>query len=230
MSGAGIKPVVAVACLLATLSAPGVSFADDYSWMLGVLNANCIDGQVGAGASGNLSINSAAGDGNLQANQRALQQGGTALATIAPTGSSALVPGTQNPNTENPNSQNPNTENHLGQVAQTEIGGQAFSHASGFLGINQVSGVGNAQLNTIVVGGAVASLEQIRATEGGATSSPLPNSTDRHAGQSGTKDSTDRYSATIGDGALSGFGGVLQINQVSGIGNVTANHFSVSMP
>jgi hypothetical protein len=218
----GIKPVVAVACLLATLSAPDVSFADDYSWMLGVLNDNRIEGQVGAGASGNLSINSAAGDGNLQANQRALQQGVTALATIAPTSavSSALAP----------NTQNPNTENHLGQVAQTEIGGQAFSHASGFLGINQVSGVGNAQLNTIVVGGAVASLGQIRATEEGATSSPLPNSTDRHAGQSGTKDSTDRYSATIGDGALSGFGGVLQINQVSGIGNVTANHFSISMP
>lgn len=222
MSGAGIKPVVAVAYLLATLSAPGVSFADDYSWMLGVLNDNRIDGQVGAGASGNLSINSAAGDGNLQANQRALQQGVTALATITPTsvGGSALAP----------NTQNPNTENISGQVAQTEIGGQAFSHASGFLGINQVSGVGNAQLNSIEVGGAVTSLGQIRATEEGATSSPLPNSTDRNAGQSGTKDSTDRYSATIGDGALSGFGGVLQINQVSGIGNVTANHFSVSMP
>lgn len=222
MSGVGIKPVVAVACLLATLSAPGVSFADDYSWMLGVLNDNRIDGQVGAGATGNLSINIAAGDGNLQANQRALQQGVTALATIAPTssGGSALAP----------NTENPNPQNHLGQVAQTEIGGQAFSHASGFLGINQVSGVGNAQLNSIEVGGAVTSLGQIRATEEGATSSSLPNSTDRNAGQSGTKDASDSYSAIIGDGALSGFGGVLQINQVSGIGNVTANHFSVSMP
>ena len=217
MRSASIMPVVAVACLLATLSAPGVSFADDYSWMLGVLNANRIDGQVGVGASGNLSINSAAGDGNLQANQRALQQGVTALATIAPTsaGGSALAP---------------NTENISGQVAQTEIGGQAFSHASGFLGINQVSGVGNAQLNSIEVGGAVTSLGQIRATEEGATSSSLSNSTDRNSGQSGTKDASDSYSAIIGDGALSGFGGVLQINQVSGIGNVTANHFSVSMP
>jgi hypothetical protein len=58
----------------------------------------------------------------------------------------------------------------------------------------------------------------------------LPNPADRHAGQSGTKDASDHYSAIIGDGALSGFGGVLQINQVSGIGNVTSNHFSVSMP
>ncbi len=212
-----LRPIVVTASLLASLSVPGVGFADDYSWMLGVLNDNRIDGQVGSGASGNMSINSAAGDGNLQANQRVLQQGGGALATLSPAGVSG-------------GALERNAPELSGQVAQTEIGGQAFSHASGFLGINQVSGVGNAQLNTIVVGAVGSPLGQIRATEGGATSSQLPNPADRHAGQSGAKDSTDRYSATIGDGALSGFGGVLQINQVSGIGNVTANHFSVSMP
>lgn len=71
-----LRPIVVTASLLASLSVPGVGFADDYSWMLGVLNDNRIDGQVGSGASGNMSINSAAGDGNLQANQRVLQQGG----------------------------------------------------------------------------------------------------------------------------------------------------------
>lgn len=212
-----LKPVVVTASLLASMSVPGLGFADDYSWMLGVLNDNRIDGQVGSGVSGNMSINSAAGDGNLQANQRVLLQGAVALVTLSPAGVSG-------------GALERNAPELSGQTAQTEIGGQAFSHASGFLGINQVSGVSNAQLNTIVVGGVGSSLGQIRATEGGATSSQLPNPADRHAGQSGTKDSSDHYSAIIGDGALSGFGGVLQINQVSGIGNVTANHFSVSMP
>jgi len=209
---------VAVVGLLVSLSIP--AYADDYSWMLGVLNSNRIDGQVGSGASGNVSVNTAAGAGNLQINQRVLQQAGVpALAAVSPSA------GVSN------GSVAPSVSDRSGQVAQTEIGGQAFSHASGFLGINQVSGVGNAQLNTIVVGGVNQSLGQIRATEGGSTPSQLPNPADRHADQPvAKKDAPSRYSATISDGALSGFGGVLQINQVSGIGNVTANHFSISMP
>lgn len=222
--GNGVARNAATALLALGLCAPMLVQADDYSQMLKMLNANRIDGQVGAGATGNISINSAAGSLNLQSNQRVIASGCGSPTVVQAQNLAILRP---------QNLAAPGAGNlaETGQVAQTEIAGQAFSHATGFLGINQVSGAGNAQLNAITVGGLSGqSLSEIRATGGSAISAQLPNSTGGSGSQSTKEGSADHLSATIGDGAFSGFGGVLQINQVSGVGNVTANHFSISMP
>ncbi|ANJ66944.1 hypothetical protein A9404_05730 [Halothiobacillus diazotrophicus] len=187
--------------------------ADEYDWMLQVLDSSRINGQVGSGASGNMAVNTAAGDGNIQANQRQIGVGGGVVAgPVTPLG------------VHKPS----NVSGGAALDAQTEIGGQAFSHSAGVLGINQVSGAGNAQVNTMSMGGGGSSSSGIRAM-GAGIPKPLPNlsgqDTGRRAGHI-----PDRYRAVIGEGALSGFSGVLQINQVSGIGNMTANHFSISMP
>lgn len=188
--------------------------ADEYDWMLQVLDSSRITGQVGAGASGNMAVNTAAGDGNIQANQRQIGVGGGAVAgPVTPMG------GGRKPS---------NVSGGAALVAQTEIGGQAFSHSAGVLGINQVSGAGNAQVNTMSMGGGGSSPSGIRAM-GAGIPKPLPNLSGQDSGRR-AGNIPDRYRAVIGEGAISGFSGVLQINQVSGIGNVTANHFSISMP
>jgi len=224
LCGHGFARKTVTALLALSLCAPVLGQADDYSQMLKLLNANRIDGQVGAGATGNLGINSAAGLLNLQSNQRVIVSGCGSLASVQAQNLANMRP-------QNLSAPGAGNLADTGQVAQTEIAGQAFSHASGFLGINQVSGAGNAQLNAITVGGLSGqSLSEIRATGGSATSAQLPNSTGGSGSQSTKEGSADHLSATIGDGAFSGFGGVLQINQVSGVGNVTANHFSISIP
>lgn len=195
-----------------------MAHADDYDWMLQVLDNTRIGGNVGAGASGNVAINTAAGDNNLQSNQRHMQVSAGSLAGSAlPSagGRSLQVQG--------------NRASSGGVLAQSEISGHAFNNASGALGINQVSGANNAQMNTMSVGGAAGRpLQEIRPS-GPVTPVQTPNPADQKSGRP-VGHISNQYRAVIGEGALSGISGVLQINQVSGIGNVTANHFSISMP
>lgn len=204
-------PALLGATLLAAgMVAPSMAQADDYSWMLAVLNNNRIQDGVGAGASGNIAINTAAGSGNIQSNQRQIN---VPTAGFAMPQSGVAAPRNM------PQS----------MTAQTEIAGQAFSHASGVLGINQVSGAGNAQVNTMSMGGGQRQLlEGIRAS-GPIVTVRNANTSDPKSGQA-SGSSSDRYKANISNDAFAGFGGVLQINQVSGSGNVTANHFSISSP
>ena len=101
-------------------SAP-VADSSDYDWMLAVLNNNHIGDRFGQGASGNVAVNSAAGDNNLQGNLRVISGQLGARQQIdnpAPSGASA---------------------NH----AQTRIDGQAFAGSRGAVGVNQVVTVSN---------------------------------------------------------------------------------------
>jgi len=186
---------------------PGVSGPEadpNYDWMLGVLNDNRIGGRVAQGASGNVAVNVAAGSNNLQANQRVFNGSATASQHIdnpLPTGSGAMR-------------------------ANSEIAGQAFTQASGALGVNQVAGDGNAQVNSIALGQWAGGSTGIR-TLGPEDLARESNTAARNDGQSGEVPS-DRYRAAVKDSAFTGFGGVLQINQVSGSRNVTGNHFSIS--
>lgn len=201
-------------CLGAVTMMP-MAHANDYDWMLGVLNNTHIGGGVGAGASGNVAINTAAGDSNMQSNQRQIQLGAGGAA-------SANVPMTRGVRPQQPGDSG-------AMIAQSEISGQAFNHADGVVGINQVSGAGNAQVNSMSMGGI-----SRRPSEGIRSVGPaMPTQPANTAGQKSDRpvgSISDRYRAVISEGALSGISGVLQINQVSGIGNVTANHFSISMP
>lgn len=204
-------------CLVGVVVMP-MAHADDYDWMLQVLDNTRIGGNVGAGASGNVAINTAAGDNNLQSNQRQMQvAAGNLAGSVLPSvgGQSLQVQG--------------NRSSEGGVVAQSEISGHAFNNAAGALGVNQVSGANNAQMNTMSVGGAAGRPRQEIRPSGPVTPVQASNPADQKSGRP-VGQIAHQYRAVIGEGALSGISGVLQINQVSGIGNVTANHFSISMP
>ncbi|WP_125199681.1 hypothetical protein [Guyparkeria sp. SCN-R1] len=175
----------------------------DYDWMLGVLNDNHIGQRFAQGASGNVAVNTAAGSANLQTNQRVLH--GTIQATQR---------------IDNPLQATPAWMN-----ANTRIDGQAFTRGNGALGVNQVSGDGNAQINSMALAPAGEGFKEIRALE--PVNPVRVSDSAARDGQSGG-DSSGRYRAVVTDTAFSGFGGVLQINQVSGSRNVTGNHFSIS--
>ncbi|QGT78475.1 hypothetical protein GM160_05920 [Guyparkeria halophila] len=183
----------------AEASVPG-----EYDWMLAVLNDNHIGQRFAQGATGNVSVNTAAGAANLQTNQRALN--GTIDATQR---------------IDNPGQARP-----AWMETNTRIDGQAFSRGQGVLGVNQVAGDGNAQINSMALAPAGKGFKEIRTLE---PVNPVgaSDSAARDDGQSGEV-SSGRYRAVVTDTAFSGFGGVLQINQVSGSRNVTANHFSMS--
>lgn len=175
----------------------------EYDWMLAVLNDNHIGQRFAQGASGNVAVNSAAGSANLQTNQRALQGAIQATQRI-----------------DNPRQAHPALMN-----ATTRIDGQAFSRGQGVLGVNQVAGDGNAQINSMTLAPAGDGFKEIRALE--PVNPVRVSDSAAQDGQSG-EDSPGRYRAVVTDTAFSGFGGVLQINQVSGSRNVTGNHFSIS--
>lgn len=185
----------------------GGTQAEQYDWMLGVLNENRISGRFASGATGNIGVNIAAGSENIQANQRAINAHNTVTAV--------QVPGP-----------NPGNDERLGRHDTSVIGGHAFSGASGALGVNQVAGKGNQQFNTIGIGQSAVRSTGIR-TLGPEELARESNTTARKDGQSGEV-SSDQYRAAVKDSAFTGFGGVLQINQVSGSRNVTGNHFSIS--
>jgi|GEM_PF-49983 len=175
----------------------------DYEWMFAVLDDNHIGQQFAKGATGNVAVNAAAGAANLQTNQRTLN------------GTIDVAQRIDNPGHARP----------AWMETNTRIDGQAFSRGQGVLGVNQVAGDGNAQINSMALAPAGEGFKEIRALE---PVNPV-GASDAAArdGQSGS-DSSGRYRAVVTDTAFSGFGGVLQINQVSGSGNVTANHFSMS--
>ncbi len=175
----------------------------EYDWMLGVLNNNYIGERFAQGASGNVAVNTAAGSANLQANLRALNGSIQARQRI----------------------DNPGLDMPAIMHAQTIIDGQAFSRGHGVLGVNQVAGDSNAQINSMALAPVGEGFKEIRSL---APVNPVQASDSAAQDGQSREDSSGRYRAVVSDTAFSGFGGVLQINQVSGSRNVTGNHFSFS--
>lgn len=176
----------------------------DYDWMLAVLNDNRIGNRVGHGATGNIAVNTAAGSNNVQANVRVINGYAEARQRVdnpAPIGATATRD-------------------------RTRIDARAFAGGQGVLGVNQVAGHDNAQINMVVLGATnpIRTLEPVTPVRESDTAA-------REDGQSSESEaSLNRYRAVVADTAFTGFGGVLQINQVSGARNVTGNHFSISGP
>lgn len=101
------------------------------------------------------------------------------------------------------------------------IGNNAFAHSQGVITINQVAGSGNAQINSINM--------VIGATK------PVPNSilaqsvTALPKQASTTDSSSDFNTVGITATAFKGAAGIVQINQVSGSGNTSANSFALGI-
>lgn len=184
--------------------------ADDYAAMLGYLNHSRIDGSALRGSDGAMVVNMAAGDLNLQGNLLGIASGETVQISVDA------------------------RQRHIGDRVHTDgpleasasIGGQAFNGASGVAMINQASGIGNATLNVVT---AALAQQGIRETndEALAASGALASAGGQGAAISGR--SAGSRSVAVEDTALQGFDGVLQLNQIAGSGNTTANQLGISV-
>jgi len=184
------------------IAAPLSASADDYSGMLAYLDLTRIEGRALADASGAIAVNQAAGDFNLQANLR-----GIARAERADVAISAQQ------------LQNGNRVLSAPLHAAAHIGGEALAGASGIASINQASGSANTTLNVV---SATLARQGIRETDDTALAA-------EGSALAGGRDGVDRGAATgtrsagVASTALRGFDGVLQLNQIAGSGNDTAN-------
>lgn len=194
--------------LLVLAASPPLAMAqagDDYAQMLGYLADSRIDGRALANSQGAIAVNQAAGDLNLQANLRALANGGRAQAQVQA------------------------IQIHAGDRydtplhASATLGGEALAGASGIASINQASGSGNTELNAVA---ATLADQGIRETNDDTLASFASAGGQGEAveGQPG-----GTRSVGVESTALRGFGGVLQLNQIAGSGNATGNQLSLSV-
>jgi len=165
-----------------------------------VINDANIDNS-GAQYQGNFSVNQAAGDGQQQANARAIATGheATAITQIRQRQSSIVDP-------------------NMG--ASASIQGSAFSHGSGALGINQSAGAATQQANALRI--------SISTQPQSIDDSVLLQQNVALINSSDPADTSPGYRhVTTGDQAFTGSRGVIQLNQSAGVGNQTANTLSV---
>ena len=195
-----MKPLHGLLLLLA--AAPWATRADDYSGMLAYLDVARIDGHALAGASGAIAVNQAAGALNLQANLRGIAHGERTDVAIS---AQQLQRG--------------NRVLSAPMEASALIGGNALAGASGIASINQASGIANTTLNvvsaTLARQGIRESDDTALAAEGSALAGGRADA--GHGVATGTR------SAGEASTALRGCDGVLQLNQIAGNGNDTAN-------
>jgi len=181
---------------------PLPAMADDYSGMLAYLDVTRIDGRALAGSSGAIAVNQAAGDLNLQANLRGIARGERAEVAIS----------TQQ-------LQRGNRVLSAPLAASAQIGGNALAGASGIASINQASGIANTTLNVVSATLARQGIRETDDTALAAEGSALAGGRD----DAGHGVATGTRSAGVASTALRGFDGVLQLNQIAGSGNDTAN-------
>ncbi|AKK00698.1 MULTISPECIES: hypothetical protein [Pseudomonas] len=188
-----MKPVLCLLALLGSsiaLADPGVAVVN---------SANLQDS--GSRYTGNLNINQAAGDQTQQTNTRAIAIGTDAQATT-----------TVRQRLDTP--ANPNMN------ATARIGGNAFTHGDGVLGVNQSAGANNQMANVMRVGISAHPQSIDDSALSQQNVALLPNS-----GATGAP--TGSRQVVTSDQAFTGSRGVIQVNQSAGVGNHMANTLSI---
>lgn len=110
-----------------------------------------------------------------------------------------------------------------GSNQRSEIGHNAFRNASGIIAINQSSGNGNTQANLVAIAAgsmaevSIDQLEHVSASQG------------MSANSSESTENPGNQIARIADSAFSGARGIVQVNQLAGSGNRSANVFALSV-
>lgn len=191
-----------VSILLGSLAAP--LQADDYSSMLQYLNTTSIGDRALSGATGVVGINMAAGDFNLQANDRGIAIGDRASVLMDANQTLRHIRGTEP------------------DIATARIEDRALEGVSGIVSINQASGVANIERNAVAIAPHVI---QRGVTE--LSDISLEASAPKAARSEGP--STSMRSVAVEDTALRGVEGVVQLNQIAGSGNVTGNTVIMSV-
>jgi len=165
-----------------------------------VINSANIDSS-GAQYQGNFSVNQAAGDLQQQANARAIATGREAAAS-----------------TQIRQRQQSIVDPNMG--ASASIQGDAFSHGSGALGVNQSAGASTQQANALRI--------SLSTQPQSIDDSVLLQQNVARINSSDPADASPGYrQVTTGDQAFTGSRGVIQLNQSAGVGNQTANTLSV---
>ncbi len=182
--------------------------SDNYDAMLSYLTTSHIGGQALAGATGAIAVNIAAGDANLQSNTRAIVVGDFASLRLIQgqqiVASQATAP----------------------DAMHSVIDGNAFAGARGLLSINQVSGVANRESNAIAIVLASQGIEEATNQRLAATSvNPDGVTGGRPQGAS----SSSRRSAVVSSTAFEGSEGVVQLNQIAGMGNTAVNRLLITV-
>ncbi|MCK9801809.1 adhesin [Pseudomonas sp. MAFF 302030] len=155
----------------------------------------------GAGYTGGLNLNQAAGDQQQQANVRAIAIG---------TEAKAVTRVTQKLDTPADRSVN----------ASSTIGGNSFSNGNGVLGVNQSSGANNQMVNAmrISISAKPQSIDDSVLSQQNVTLVPSSGATDAQQGS---------RQVVTSDQAFTGSRGVIQVNQSAGVGNRMANTLSI---
>lgn len=165
--------------------------------------------QAGAGTSGRMAVNQAAGSGNAQAN----------LAAIAVTADGGIgVVGLQA-------RQRP-TAGALDRAAAAHVQDGAFAGSSGLLSVNQVAGSGNAQTNLFAIGQlATAAVAPFTGVDDAALAAIAGDTSSE-----GAEAPSRPREARIAEGAFRGSQGVVQVNQTAGVGNASTNAIVLQLP
>lgn len=209
MNASSVRSSAALLALALSVAANvhAQSGTDSYSGMLSYLSTDTrIEGGALAGANGSIKVNQAAGDLNLQANLHSMANGQQASASVGSL-----------------QQRQSNIFNSPMQATAT-IGGNALAGAGGIASINQASGGGNAELNSVTATLAAQGIRE--ASDEAMTSSEVLASA---GGQSIVTDPRATRRVGVEASALRGFDGVLQLNQIAGSGNATENRFSISV-
>jgi len=170
-----------------------------------IIDQSLIDGNALGQTQGRIAVNMAAGNENVQANAAAM--------AISNGHASATVSGMQSAEGNKANSPD---------IAISRIGGNAFSNASGSIAINQVSGQGNLQFNglAIAVGD---SAEAVSESELGGVNTEQKDSIVVNNSSTATRE------ATVEQTAFQGARGIVQVNQLAGSRNATANNVALKI-
>jgi hypothetical protein len=155
---------------------------------------------------GNIAVNNSAGAGNAQANIAVISIG----EELAGAAIASRQEGVQGFRATRGN-----------QIA--EIGDNAFRNASGIIAVNQSSGNGNIQANLVAI--AVGNVSEVSIDQLSRVSAPR----DRSSNTAGNAEESGRQQSVIADSAFIGARGIVQVNQLAGSGNSSANMFALSI-
>ena len=179
--------------------------ADPTTVVPGYVTHNTIEGNVGSQATGVIGMNMAAGDFNVQANMASVAlsvQRGKGIAQINSFQSASANGG------------------NAPDVSTVGIHDNAFANVRGMVSINQASGVANVQANGVALAVGV-NAKAVAETDLAQVASP--------AGITPAVTNAGRgiRQITVDDTAFRNARGLIQVNQSAGVGNATANSFSL---
>jgi hypothetical protein len=171
-----------------------------------VMQATTNINQSGQNHQGVLMVNQAAGDGQQQANARALTEASGANAPATAATSVWQI--------------NENLPVNPAEIdASASISGSSFAKSQGVVGVNQGAGSNNQQINALRI---ASGLPQ------GLNDGALAQQSVRPSNLSGaTEPQSGARSVSVDDSAFSNSRGVVQLNQSAGVGNRSINNLGI---